>query len=176
MKGIVSRFAVGGAVAAALTMVVAIPAGAAPPVLTAPKVSVANPAPGDYWRRGSNWIQGVACDPDAPLTDTTAGIARVQIFLGDRDTTEGVPFFRPGGYMGAATAAGTAAEFSTNAAINSRLGLGTPDVSTCKQSFAGWRVLPSAARKGTFTMNVYVQGKNGAETKVSIANLRVDKP
>lgn len=176
MKGIVSRIAICGAVAAVVATVVVLPAGAAPAPLSAPRVSVANPAPGDYLRRGGNWVAGVACDPDAPLNDPTAGIARVQIFLGDRDTTEGVPSFRPGGYYGAATIAGTNAEFSTNAAIASRLGIANPDLGTCRQSFAAWRVLPSSFRKGTWNMNIYVLGKNGKETKVSIPGLRVDKP
>jgi len=176
MKGIISRITIGGAVVAALSTLAILPASAAPAPLKAPKVDVAQPTANAYFRRGAMWVSGVACDPDAPLTDATAGISKVSIFLGDRDTTEAVPFFRPGGYFGAATTAGTAAEFSTNAAINSRLGIGTPEFTTCKQTLAGWRVLPSSFRKGTWTMNVYVQGKNGAETKVTIPGLRIDKP
>jgi hypothetical protein len=176
MKGIVSRITIGGAVAAVLLTLVAVPATAAPAPTVAPKVSVANPAPGDYLRRGGNWVAGVACDPDAPLNDNTGGIAKVSIFLGDRDTAIGVPSFRPGGYYGAATLAGTIAEFSSNAAIASRLGIPSPDLSLCRQSFAAWRVLPSSFRKGIWEMNVYVQAKNGKETKVTIPGLRVDNP
>jgi len=176
MKGIVSRIAIGGAVAATLATLVAVPAGAAPPPLTAPKVNVSNPAPGAYMRRGANWIQGVACDPDAPMVDPTAGIAKVSVFVGDRDTTAGVPFYRPGGYFGSATPASSAVEFSSNAAINSRLGIQSPEASTCKQPLAGWRVLPASFKKGVFDMNIYVQGKNGAETKVTIPGIRIDNP
>ena len=103
-------------------------------------------------------------------------IAKVSIYLGDRDTAVGVPWYRPGGYFGAATLAGTTPEFSVNAAENSRLGMASPDVSTCKQANAAWRVLPSSFRRGIYDMNVYVQGKNGKETKVTIAGLRVDHP
>ncbi|MCA1646296.1 MAG: hypothetical protein LC797_12850, partial [Chloroflexi bacterium] len=88
----------------------------------------------------------------------------------------GVPWYRPGGFFGAATLSGTSPEFSVNAAENSRLGLVSPDVSLCKQVYAGWRVLPSSFRKGIYDMNVYVQAKNGKETKVTIAGLRVDHP
>jgi hypothetical protein len=176
MKGTVSRIAVGGAVAVLLTTLVAMPATAAPPPLAAPVVSVANPSPGAYLRRGQNWVGGVACDPSAPLTEPTAGIAKVSIFLGDRDSAVGLPFFRPGGYMGAATVAGTLQEFSANAGSFSRLGIPNPDVSVCKNPLAAWRVLPSSFRKGTWDMNVYVLGKNGKETKVTIAGLRIDKP
>jgi len=176
MKGIISRMAIGSAVVAALSTLLVVPASAAPAPLKAPKVDVAQPTANAYFRRGTIWVNGVACDPDAPLTDPTAGISKVSIFLGDRDTTEAVPFFRPGGYFGAATIAGTAADFSSTGAINSRLGLGTPVLNTCRQSLSGWRVLTSAIRKGTWTMNVYVQGKNGAETKVTIPGLRIDKP
>ncbi|HEY3061482.1 MAG TPA: hypothetical protein VGL99_21140 [Chloroflexota bacterium] len=176
MKRIVSRIAICGAVVAVLTTLIAMPATAAPAPLAAPKVSVANPAPGDYLRRGGNWVGGVACDPDAPLNDPTGGIAKVSIFLGDRDTAIGVPSFRPGGYYGAATIAGTNAEFSSNAAIASRLGIASPDVSMCRQTQAAWRVLPSSFRKGVWDMNIYVLAKNGKETKVTIAGLRVDKP
>ena len=110
------------------------------------------------------------------MTAPTAGISKVSVFLGDRDTTEAVPFFRPGGYFGAATVAGTAADFSSTGAINSRLALGTPEFSTCKQMLSGFRVLTSAIRKGTWTMNIYVQGMNGAESKVTIPGIRIDKP
>ena len=61
-----------------------------------------------------------------------------------------------------------------NAAENSRLGMVSPDVSTCKQLNSAWRILPSSFRRGIYDMNIYVQGKNGKETKVTIAGLRVD--
>jgi hypothetical protein len=176
MKGIVSRVALGGAVAAVLATLVAIPAAAAPVPLTRPVVKVANPAPGSYLRRGQNWVAGIACDPNAPASDSTAGIAKVSVFLGDRDTAVNVPFFRPGGYMGAATLGGTLLDFSGNAGSFSRLSIPNPDVSVCRNPLAGWRILPSSFRKGTWDMNVYVLGKNGAETKVTIAGLRIDKP
>src|SRR4051794_15532664 len=103
MKGIISRISIGGAVVAALTALVVVPASAAPVPLKAPRVDVAQPVANAYFRRGAMWVSGVACDPDAPLNDMTAGISKVSIFLGDRDTTEAVPTFRPGGYFGAAT-------------------------------------------------------------------------
>jgi hypothetical protein len=78
--------------------------------------------------------------------------------------------------MGAATSASLNPDFSANALQSSRLGLANPDTSVCKNPNAGFRVLPSSFRKGTWTMNVYVLGKNGKETKVTINNLRVDRP
>jgi len=176
MKGIVVRIATAGAVGAVLLTLVALPASAAVTPIAAPMVNVANPSPGDYLRRGQNWVAGIACDPNAPMSDLTAGISRVQVFLGDRDTAIGVPWYRPGGYFGSATLAGTTPEFSVNAAENSRLGIASPDVSTCKQPFSAWRVLPSSFKKGVYDMNVYVQAKNGKETKVTISGLRVDNP
>jgi len=176
MKGIVLRVATGAAVFAVLLTLIALPASAAVTPTAAPVVQVANPAPGDYLRRGQTWVTGIACDPNASITDATAGIAKVSIFLGDRDTAEGVPWYRPGGYFGAATLAGTTPEFSVNAAENSRLGLAAPVRSTCKQLYSGWRVLPSSFRKGIYDLNVYVQASNGKETKVTIAGLRVDNP
>lgn len=176
MKGIVLRVATGGAVAAVMATVLALPASAAVTPTKAPKVSVASPNAGDYLRRGATWVTGVACDPDATLTDPTAGISKVAVYIGDRDTTEGVPFYRPGGYFGSATIAGTNQEFSTNAAENSRLGIQSPDVSLCKQTFSAWRVLTSSLRKGIYEMNVYVQAKNGKETKAVISGLRIDNP
>ena len=176
MKGIVVRIATGVAVGAELMTVIALTASAAVTTIAAPMGSVANPSPGDYLRRGQNWVAGIACDPNASMSDATAGISRVQVFLGDRDTAIGVPWYRPGGYFGSATLSGTTPEFSVNAAENSRLGMASPDVSTCKQVNAAWRVLPSSFRRGIYDMNVYVQGKNGKETKVTIAGLRVDHP
>jgi hypothetical protein len=176
MKGILLRIATGGAVVAVLLTIIALPASAAVPPPMAPLVSVANPNPGDYLRRGQNWVDGVACDPNASLTDATGGIAKVAVYLGDRDTAIGVPWYRPGGYFGSATISGTNQEFSANAAENSRLGIPSPDVSMCKQRNTAWRVLPSSFKKGIYDMNIYVQGKNGLETKVTIAGLRVDHP
>jgi hypothetical protein len=174
MKGIVLRVAAGAAVLAVLLMDIAVPASAAVTPPAKPIVSVSNPAPGDHLRRGQNWVTGVACDPNAALNDSTAGIARVQIFLGDRDLG-GAAFFRPGGYFGAATLAGTNQEFSANAGEFSRLGIANPDVSTgCRHSFAAWRVLPSSFRHGTWTMNIYVLTKAGAETKVTIDPIVID--
>ncbi len=175
MKGNLLRIVAAGAVAGSM-LVIALPASAAVPPPHAPVVSVANPHPGDYLRRGANWVTGEACDPNAPLSDSTGGISRVAVFLGDRDTGIGVPWYRPGGYFGAATLSSTFQELSFNAAENSRLGIPTADVTVCKQAFSAWRVLPSSFRKGIYDMNVYVTGKNGAETKVTIAGLRVDHP
>ena len=66
MKGIISRITIGGAVFAALTALVVVPASAAPAPLKAPKVDVAQPSANAYFRRGSIYVSGVACDPDAP--------------------------------------------------------------------------------------------------------------
>jgi hypothetical protein len=124
MKGIVSRIVTGVAVAVLLG-VVAMPVSAqVKPAAAAPVVDVAFPLANSYVRRGQNWVNGVACDPNASASDPTAGISRIQVFLGDRDTGEGTPAWRPGGFLGQATIAGTNPEFSVNAAENSRLGLG----------------------------------------------------
>ena len=88
MKGTVSRIAVGLFVAAALMTVIALPAAAAPTPLKAPRVDVANPKAGEHLRRGQNWISGVACDPDAPINDDTAGISRVDLFVDARVVIE----------------------------------------------------------------------------------------
>jgi hypothetical protein len=176
MKGTVLRIATGSAVVAVMITVFALPAAAAVTPARAPVVSIANPSPNDYLRRGQNWVGGVACDLDASMTDATAGISKVSIYLGDRDTLEGSPSWRPGGYMGATTSASIIPDFSANAGQFSRLGLANPDSSTCKNPVAGFRVLPSSFRKGTWTMNVYVLAKNGKETKVTVGPLRVDLP
>lgn len=175
MKGIVLRMATGGAVVAAGMTIIALPASAAVPTPVAPLVSVASPNPGDYWRRGQIWVSGVACDPNAMLTDATGGIGKVAIYLGDRDTTAGAPWYRPGGYFGSASSS-TAPDFSSTSTQSSRLGLTSPDVSTCKQRLSGFRVLTSSIKKGIYDMNIYVQGKSGMETKVTIAGLRIDHP
>ena len=176
MKGTWLRIATGGAVVALMGTVMAAPVAAAVTIAKAPVVSIANPLSGDYLRRGQNWIGGVACDPDASLTDTTAGISKVSAYLGDRDTLEGAPSWRPGGYMTAATTASIVPDFSANAGQFSRLGVTNPDVSTCKNLSAGFRLLSSSLRKGTWDINLYVLAKNGKETKVTITGVRVDKP
>ena len=177
MKGTVLRLLSGGAVVATALSILAAPASAAVTTTVAPKVNIAAPHPGDYLRRGSDWVLGIACDPNASATDQTAGIARVQVFLGDRE--EGGSFaLRPGGYVGGATLSGTTPTLSdTTAGLSSRLGLQNPDASTCASPVAGFRVLTSALRRaGTFDMNIYVLAKNGLETKVTIAGIRIDKP
>jgi hypothetical protein len=174
MKGIVLRIATGGAVAAVLMTMIALPASAAVTVPAMPVVSIANPNSGDYWRRGANWVIGVACDPNAPATEPQAGISRIQIFLGDRDAATNTPFWRPGGYITQATAG--LPNVASNGAVNGVLGLPNPDVSSgCKQSNAGFRLLPNL-RKGIWTMNIYVLTKAGQESKTTISNLRVDHP
>ena len=177
MKGTVSRVVSGGAVAAALMTIFTLPASAAVTPTVGPTVDVAFPTSNTFVRRGALWVNGVACDPNASPSDPTSGISRVQVFLGNRDTGEGTPAWRPGGFLGQATLGGTNPEFSVNAAENSRLGLNTPDVSACKNPSSGWRVLTGSLRKkGTYTMNVYVLAKNGKETRVTINNVRVDEP
>jgi hypothetical protein len=176
MKGIVSRIGTGAAVAVLLG-VLALPVSAQDkPAAAAPVVDVSFPVANSYLRRGQNWVNGVACDPNASASDPTAGISRIQVFLGDRDTGEGAPSWRPGGFMGQATIGGTTPEFSVNAAENSRMGLNAPEASVCKGMNAGFRILPSSFRKGRWTMNVYVLAKNGKETRITIPGLRVDKP
>src|SRR5438874_11168649 len=139
MKGIGLRIATGGAVVAALTVLVALPASAAVVPTVAPVVSVASPAPGDYLRRGADWVIGVACDPNAPTTDSTAGVSRIAVYIGDRDTTQGAPWYRPGGYFGSASLNGTNPDFSdTTTGLSSRMGLRNPDSSTCKNPLAGF--------------------------------------
>jgi hypothetical protein len=174
MKGSVIRIATGMSVVAVLTMVIAVPASAAVTPLTAPRVNIAAPTGGDYMRRGTAIIIGEACDPDATLTDATAGISRITAYVGDRDTVEGVPSWRPGGFIGSATSTRPAAD--SPFAQGSRLGLANIDVSFCRQLNAGFRIITSALRKGSWNLNVYVQANNGKETKVTISGLRVDTP
>src|SRR3979490_3182587 len=131
MKGTWLRVATGGAVVAVMVTVMAAPAAAAVTPAKAPLVSIANPMAGDYLHRGQNRSCGLACDPDASMTDTTAGISKVSIYLGDRDTTEGLPSWRPGGYMGATTSASIIPDFSGNAGQFSRLGWANRDTPTC---------------------------------------------
>jgi hypothetical protein len=176
MKGIVSRTAIGAAVAVLLA-VFALPVSAQDKAAAAaPMVDVSFPLANSYVRRGQNWVNGVACDPSASASDATAGISKIQVFLGDRDTGTGVPSWRPGGFMGQATIAGTNPEFSVNAAENSRMGMNAPESNVCKGMNAGFRILPSSFKKGTWTMNVYVLSKSGKETRFTIPGLRVDKP
>jgi hypothetical protein len=177
MKGIALRLLSGGAVVATVMTVIAAPASAAVTTPVAPTVDVATPHPGDFLRRGSDWVLGVACDPNASANDSTAGIARVQVFLGDRDAG-GSFALRPGGFIGSATLAGTnPANFDTTSGLSSRLSLQNPDTSTCKNPLAGWRVLTAAMkRRGTFDMNIYVLAKNGMETKVTLSGIRIDEP
>src|SRR5437016_594783 len=132
MKGTLLRIGTAGAVGAVLATLIALPASAAVAPLAAPVVSVADPAPGDYLRRGQTWVSGGACDPNAPMTDSTAGISRIQIYLGDRDTAIGVPWYRPGGYFGQASLNGTNPDFSdTLTGLSSRMSLRNPDKATC---------------------------------------------
>lgn len=169
------RIMTGATVALLIGAAAALPVAAAPSTpAAAPLVDIASPNNGDYVRRGQEWVIGVACDPNAPATDPTAGIAKVAIYFGDRDTSEGVPSWRPGGYMGAATS--TTVSIDSGSGQFSRLGLQSPDVSVCRQPYAGFRVLPSSFRKGDWTMNVYVTAKNGMETKYTVGTLHVDKP
>src|SRR5438067_5244055 len=130
MKGTVLRVVSGGAVAAVLMTVIALPASAAVVPPTAPLVDVATPTEGAYYRRGSIWVTGVACDPNASASDPTAGISRVQVFAGDRNNptnpTQATLRNRPGGYLRAATVAGTlgtssAADIAVVPAVPSRL-------------------------------------------------------
>ncbi len=176
MKGTLIRFAAGGAVLAVMLLAIAVPASAAVTVPVAPIVSVANPEPGGYFRRGTQWFEGVACDPNASMTDATAGISRIQLFIGDRDLAIGTAFYKPGGYVTAATAS-INPDFSSNLAQYSRLGLNNPDVSTgCKSPNAGFRLYATSIKKGIYNFNLYVQTKAGFEQQVTIANVRVDHP
>ena len=177
MKGLAIRLTACGAVLAVLMTTIALPVSADVTPAVAPRVSVANPSAGDYLRRGADWVTGIACDPNASMSDATAGVAKVSVYLGDRDTAVGVPWYRAGGYFGSADINKTQPDFSdTSTGLNSRLGLRNPSMSVCKNPNAGWRVLTSSLRKGKVDMNVYVLGKNGKETKVTIAGLRIDMP
>ena len=178
MKGLLIRTMTGGAVLVTMLAAAVAPASAAVTAPSMPVVSIAFPTPGTYLRRGQNWFNGTACDPNASLSDSSAGIARIQVYVGDREHPEnGAPFYRPGGYFGQASLAGTTPEFSVNASETSRLGMANPDVSSgCKHQFAGWRVLPSSFRKGIIDINFYVLTKAGAEAKITIPGVRVDNP
>lgn len=176
MKRSVLRVAAGMAVVAVLMGVVAAPAMAAVTPPTAPKLDIAHPLAGDHMRRGTIWLTGVACDPNASMTDTTAGISRIQVFAGDRDLGINELVTRPGGYIGSATASGFAVDISNNFTLSSRLGANNPDVSTgCKSPTAGFRVLTSSLRRGTYDLNVYVLTKAGFETKTTIPGIVVDQ-
>jgi hypothetical protein len=176
MKGSVLRVATGVVVVAVLMGVVAAPAMAAVVPPAQPKLDVAHPLAGDHMRRGTIWVTGVACDPSASMTDPTAGISRVQVFAGDRDLGINELVSRPGGYLGAATAAGFPVDISNNFLLTSRLGANNPDVSTgCKSPTAGFRVLTASLRRGTYDLNIYVLTKAGAETKTTISGIVVDQ-
>ena len=108
MKGIVSRVVSGATVVVVLMTVFVWPASAAVTPAVAPTVDVAFPTSNTFMRRGAIWVNGVACDPNASTTDATAGISRVQVFLGDRDNPSTAPSFRSGGFMGQATIGGYA--------------------------------------------------------------------
>src|SRR5579859_4594180 len=117
MKGMVLRLLSGGAAIATVMTVIAAPASAAVTTPVPPTVNVATPEAGAYMRRQADWVLGVACDPNASSSDTTAGIARVQVFLGDRDAG-GSFAIRPGGYLGSATLSGTnPANFDTTSGL-----------------------------------------------------------
>src|SRR5438105_14781511 len=131
MKGIVSRVVSGATVVLVLMTVFVWPASAAVTPAVAPTVDVAFPTSNRFMRRGAIWVNGVACDPNASTTDATAGISRVQVFLGDRDNPSTAPSFRPGGFLGQATIGGTNPAFPVNAARNSRRGLKPPDSARC---------------------------------------------
>lgn len=79
-----------GAVATAVPSMAAIPAPGVPSTTASttatnscPVLSVANPSAGDDVLTGAYVISGVAYDPSAP--GGTAGIERVDLFLGERD-------------------------------------------------------------------------------------------
>jgi hypothetical protein len=182
MKGTVLRGVSGGIVAAALMLVVALPASAAVTPLVAPTLEVSTPDIGAYFRRGAIWVTGLACDSSAASSDTTAGIARVSVFAGNRDdpTAEPATHNGRGGYLGSASLAGTLStgtgiDMTSVTGINSRLGLGNPAVSICKNPNAGWRVLTTNLKKGAYRLQVFALGKNGAETMI-MRDIRVDQP
>lgn len=157
---------------AALMAATVIPGASAQNVSTSsgPIVDVSNPLPGAYVRRGKMFIFGDACDPNAPAGSGPAGtgIRKVSAFLGDRDSTEGHPFWRPGGYL-------TAATIINNVQPSSELGLPTTSP-LCKVANAGFQLLTSSLRKGTWDLNIYVLSMTGKETHIVIPGIRVDKP
>jgi len=182
MKGTVLRVVSGGAVASVLMLVMVWPASAAVTPLVHPSVDISTPENGAFFRRGSIWVTGVACDPSAAASDPTAGISSVRVFVTDRDdpTAEPAAHNGRGGYVGGATIAGTlgtgsAIDLTAVTAQTSRLALGSGSTSTCKNPNAGWRVLTTALRKGGYRLNVYTLAKNGMETQ-STTSIRVDQP
>jgi len=184
MKGTVLRVVSGGTATAALMLVLAlpVPASAAVTPLAHPTLEISTPGSDSFTRRGSIWVTGLACDPNAAASDPTAGIASVRVFAGNRDdpTAEPSRHNGRGGYLGGATIAGTMVtgnglDMTAVTAQTSRLSLGNPDTSICKSTTAGWRVLTSALKRGAYTLNIYALGKNGMET-VQTAALRVDLP
>jgi hypothetical protein len=176
MKGTVLRVVSGGAVVAALMTLIALPASAAVVPPAKPLAEVGSPGENAFEPRGSLWVTGVACDPNASMTDPTSGIASVRVFMRDRDDpsagNEPSGINGRGGYLGGATVAGTlgtgsGADIGVVAAETSRLGIGSGDVSMCKNPNAGWRVLTSPLRRGAYVLHIYVLGKNGAETELT---------
>jgi hypothetical protein len=127
-----------------------------------PLLDVSNPAPNSYLRRGGHFFSGVACDPAS--TGSNAGIAKVTAFIGDRDSTQGAIWWRPGGYIAAAT----------GNVGNSQIGMQTTG-GPCKQADAGWRIRTTSLRKGKYSLYVYALSTSGKET-VSIIPIRVDIP
>ena len=154
----------------AVMATVAIPSYAQGASTSGPLIDVSNPTAGAYLRRGKMFIYGNACDPSAAPGSGVAGtgIRRIAAYLGDRDTLEGVPSWRPGGYM-------TSASILNNPQPSSELGLPTTS-SLCKVANAGFQLLSSSLRKGTWNLNIYVLSMTGKETHIVIPGLRVDKP
>jgi hypothetical protein len=178
MKGTVLRVVSGGAVSAVLMLMIALPASAAVTTPTKPTVEIVTPDAGAYFRRGSIWVVGIACDPNASMSDSTAGIAKVSVYIGDRD--DPTVHSGRGDYVGSASLAGTLGtgsgiDITAVLAETSRLGIGNPDVSVCKNPNAGWRVLTSALKKGSYDLHIYTLAKNGAETLVT-RSVRIDMP
>jgi hypothetical protein len=127
-----------------------------------PLLDVSNPAPNSYLRRGGHFLSGVACDPASRAAN--AGISKISVYIGDRDTTQGAIWWRPGGYIAAATG-------NTG---NSQIGMATTG-GPCKQGDAGWRIRTTSLRKGIYSLYVYALGTTGKES-LSIIPIRVDMP
>jgi hypothetical protein len=73
------------AIAAATLMTVSVPASAQPEgigVSTCPTLDLANPSPGDRLSAGDYVVSGITFDP---VTQSIAGVSRVDFFLGSRD-------------------------------------------------------------------------------------------
>jgi hypothetical protein len=179
MKLSTKRFLPVGAalVVAALTATVGVPVSSAqtPGVV----LQVTNPKEGDYMPKGFVFISGVACDP---TSTRGAGITRVAAYLGNRDTLEGVPSWRPGGFLARTdvSAAGLPTSGLTETALN-RIGLPTTS-GECKQENAGWRlrVLLSPPRhigksgSGRWDLHVYALSTSGKEAHTVVKGLRIN--